>query len=343
MTTTRNSIHSDTSTSTLSTSSAIMDSATPAPPPPLNVWVVRHGERYDHVDTHWALTPAGRRAPYDPPLTELGMLQARRTGDYLRSLPPAHQLSYSPVQPTRLPFLDIDSSTSLQSRYLILCSPFKRCIQTAQQIAIGLQASDSTLNQHRVALAIDPVLAEWHSEVYYDDPVPDTLISEAQQRHPHLFTGETSDLIADQLPVYSESLGQLRDRVRLTLDQLRMRASDGRLSRLYNQCIIDHHHHHNGKSSPFPLYPHGPRRIDLGLVPPIMTDTANTAWNVIIVTHGRWVLTAMEVGCGAPLLGYSVSYCAVCRLSRSMTLPVDTFGWQLTQMGSSQHLREHMI
>ena len=41
------------------------------------VIVVRHGERLDNVDYTWTETAA---RPYDPPLTEKGVEQARDTG-----------------------------------------------------------------------------------------------------------------------------------------------------------------------------------------------------------------------------------------------------------------------
>ncbi len=40
--------------------------------------IVRHGERLDRVDYNW-VTNADR--PYDPPLTDQGVREARRTGD----------------------------------------------------------------------------------------------------------------------------------------------------------------------------------------------------------------------------------------------------------------------
>ena len=39
--------------------------------------VIRHGERLDNVDYMWTSTAA---RPYDPPLTEIGVQQARDAG-----------------------------------------------------------------------------------------------------------------------------------------------------------------------------------------------------------------------------------------------------------------------
>ncbi len=45
------------------------------------VLVVRHGERLDNVDYDW-VTRTER--PYDPPLTEAGVREARRAGDVFK-------------------------------------------------------------------------------------------------------------------------------------------------------------------------------------------------------------------------------------------------------------------
>ncbi len=41
------------------------------------VIVIRHGERIDNVDYDWVIRS---KRPYDPPLTEVGVKQAREVG-----------------------------------------------------------------------------------------------------------------------------------------------------------------------------------------------------------------------------------------------------------------------
>ncbi|KAI9594887.1 hypothetical protein BDF19DRAFT_443992 [Syncephalis fuscata] len=305
---------------------------------PLTVWVVRHGERSDHADPHWTLSTEGQRVPYDPPLTELdeystyrpvlGNTATKKPNSFNAKVSIPHESNPSSVESSEWikPFVETSAGYAAKpSRYLILCSPFERCIQTAEAIAKGLRATtNATYDQHQnVGVAVEPALAEWHTEMYYAQAVPDTIIDEAAQR-------------------------ELYNRVRFTLEQLKSRATDGRLLDWY-KCSI------NDKYRSLPPYPQGPRRIDLGLVKTSsssssISNNSNDTDNddnelpiVIFVTHGRWLLTAMEIGCNKALIGYGVSYCAICRLSRSLALPESEFGWELEQMGSNRHLRDHMI
>ena len=45
------------------------------------VFVIRHGERIDHVDPHWVQK---NERYYDPPLTKLGEGQAKEAGKVLK-------------------------------------------------------------------------------------------------------------------------------------------------------------------------------------------------------------------------------------------------------------------
>ena len=45
------------------------------------VFVIRHGERIDHVDYSWV---GKSDRPYDPPLTEQGVREAKDTGHMLK-------------------------------------------------------------------------------------------------------------------------------------------------------------------------------------------------------------------------------------------------------------------
>jgi len=68
------------------------------------IWIARHGNRLDFVDLDW-FTSAER--PYDPPLSEDGVVQAKELGKRLKSESIAH----------------------------IFTSPFLRTVQTAHEVA----------------------------------------------------------------------------------------------------------------------------------------------------------------------------------------------------------------
>ncbi|CAD6193064.1 unnamed protein product [Caenorhabditis auriculariae] len=70
-----------------------------------NIWVVRHGERVDHVIKNWRNTPDCVRWD-DPPLSERGLRQADEVGKFLASEPIEH----------------------------VFTSPFTRCVQTTSSI-----------------------------------------------------------------------------------------------------------------------------------------------------------------------------------------------------------------
>jgi broad specificity phosphatase PhoE len=73
-----------------------------------NVYIIRHGERMDHIDPEWKKTA---ETPEDPPLSENGIKQAHLTGKKLNEL------------------LDKTKKTK------IFASPLYRCLQTATGIA----------------------------------------------------------------------------------------------------------------------------------------------------------------------------------------------------------------
>eukprot|EP01097_Dermamoeba_algensis_P000565 TRINITY_DN1196_c0_g1_i1.p1 TRINITY_DN1196_c0_g1~~TRINITY_DN1196_c0_g1_i1.p1 ORF type:complete len:181 (-),score=25.41 TRINITY_DN1196_c0_g1_i1:266-808(-) len=93
-----------------------------------HLYVVRHGERIDMVDQTWEKTAA---EPDDPPLTERGILQARKTGQKLRTEP--HKIEH------------------------IFCSPFLRCLQTATEIAEELD----------LQIKVEYGLSEWFKKSWF--------------------------------------------------------------------------------------------------------------------------------------------------------------------------------
>ena len=81
---------------------------------PERFFVVRHGERIDHVDSHWAQTSD---RPQDPPLTNEGKKMAVRLGQYLTTEHP------TPIDPKDC---------------VIYTSPLTRCVESAHHLAEGL-------------------------------------------------------------------------------------------------------------------------------------------------------------------------------------------------------------
>lgn len=102
-----------------------------------SVYVCRHGERSDVADSDWWLT-ADR--PQDPPLTALGHRQAYAAGQAL-------------------------TGAQLECIY---SSPFRRCVQTACEIADALEASGAG----RLKIKIEPGLGEMLHHDWFDFPAP---------------------------------------------------------------------------------------------------------------------------------------------------------------------------
>jgi len=73
---------------------------------PCEIWVMRHGERLDHVDRSW---PSTANVPFNPPLTQVGLEQAKKAAQYFK----ARGLSW----------------------HRIYSSPLTRTLQTAHKIA----------------------------------------------------------------------------------------------------------------------------------------------------------------------------------------------------------------
>lgn len=87
------------------------------------VWIARHGNRLDFVNPEWFNTAV---RPYDPPLSEDGLIQAAELGQRLKSENISH----------------------------ILASPFLRTIQTANEVAKVLALS----------IKLEAGLSEWHNQ-----------------------------------------------------------------------------------------------------------------------------------------------------------------------------------
>jgi len=79
------------------------------------VVVMRHGDRLDHADPMW---PAHKPRPWDPPLTDAGVLRAWTVGKRIRA----------------------QAAADGYQLHRVLVSPFHRCLQTAAQAIAALCA-----------------------------------------------------------------------------------------------------------------------------------------------------------------------------------------------------------
>ncbi|TFK77056.1 phosphoglycerate mutase-like protein [Pluteus cervinus] len=92
------------------------------------IYIARHGFRVNWVTSNWT-SPTG--LPKDPPLTVFGVEQAKELGDFFLSLP-------EDERPTA-----------------IFSSPYYRCLQTAQPVAVALG----------LPLYVEHGISEWYSPV----------------------------------------------------------------------------------------------------------------------------------------------------------------------------------
>ncbi|CAO3655047.1 unnamed protein product [Mucor fragilis] len=108
-------------------------------------FIVRHGERLDHVDKLWQPQDLSLGI-WDPPITQQGMLQAEKTGSTLRNL---MQNQYK---------MDVSNVD-----IVLYTSPFQRCIDTSIGIIRGLDQ-----RKNPPTLRIDLGLGEWMCERFFD-------------------------------------------------------------------------------------------------------------------------------------------------------------------------------
>ncbi|KAI9318032.1 histidine phosphatase superfamily [Dichotomocladium elegans] len=106
-------------------------------------FIVRHGERLDHVSRIWEPDPA--HGLHDPPLSDKGYAQAERTGSYLVDL--MHESGINP-----------DTAA-----IVIYTSPFQRCIDTAITMAQHFPPRNTVLR-------LEIGLGEWMSDEFFSEP-----------------------------------------------------------------------------------------------------------------------------------------------------------------------------
>jgi broad specificity phosphatase PhoE len=126
------------------------------------VWIARHGNRLDFVNPEWFNTA---ERPYDPPLSEDGLVQAKQLGQRLVGEGIIH----------------------------IFASPFLRTVQTANQIADTLD----------LPIKLESGLSEWLNPAWMKTE-PERLPIEVLKEHfPRIDPSYTSRVIA-QYPETSE-------------------------------------------------------------------------------------------------------------------------------------------
>jgi len=186
----------------------------------LTLYIVRHGERLDQVDSTFAYTSP---SPYDPPLTILGKKQAKKSGSYIHDL----QLENVENQNNKL-------------EYILIASPFLRTTDTAIGIAEGIAAdskkSDAIENIKKrpfdIKLCIDPSLSEWHTSIYFSNPVPNSIVTLRFDELHKLFKNEEQKEqksfevdwsykpVSSELPKYPEGIQDVLTRCTSSMEHI---------------------------------------------------------------------------------------------------------------------------
>jgi broad specificity phosphatase PhoE len=119
------------------------------------VWIARHGNRLDFVNPEWFNTA---ERPYDPPLSEDGMVQAKQLGQRLVGERIAH----------------------------IFASPFLRTVQTASCVADALD----------LPIKLESGLSEWLNPEWMTTSPERLPIDALQAQFPRIDPSYTSRVIA---------------------------------------------------------------------------------------------------------------------------------------------------
>lgn len=145
---------------------------------PQIVWIARHGNRLDFVNPEWFNTA---ERPYDPPLSEDGVVQARQLGQRLVGESIAH----------------------------IFASPFLRTVQTASMVADALD----------LPIKLESGLSEWLNPAWMKTE-PERLPLEVLQEHfPRIDPSYTSRAIARYPETSDQVLERTSETVRRLVAQ----------------------------------------------------------------------------------------------------------------------------
>jgi broad specificity phosphatase PhoE len=119
------------------------------------IWIARHGNRLDFVNPEWFNTA---ERPYDPPLSEDGILQAKQLGQRLVGEGIKH----------------------------IFASPFLRTVQTASQVADTLD----------LPIKLESGLSEWLNPAWMKTEPERLPIEALQEQFPRIDSSYTSRVIS---------------------------------------------------------------------------------------------------------------------------------------------------
>lgn len=130
---------------------------------PQTVWIARHGNRLDFVNPDWFLSA---ERPYDPPLSDDGVIQAMQMGQRLKGENITH----------------------------IFASPFLRTVQTANQVAQVLD----------LPIKIEPGLSEWLNPVWMHSAPEKLTWEQLHELYPRVDLTHTPRGVAAQYPETGE-------------------------------------------------------------------------------------------------------------------------------------------
>ena len=142
------------------------------------VWVARHGNRLDFVNPEWFNTA---QRPYDPPLSDDGVVQAQQLGQRLKSENITH----------------------------IFSSPFLRTVQTAAQVA---QALD-------LPIKLEAGLSEWLNPEWMKQKPEILSLQALAQKYPRI-DRHYSSRVVPQYPESNETvMGRTAQTVRQLVEE----------------------------------------------------------------------------------------------------------------------------
>ena len=140
---------------------------------PQIVWIARHGNRLDFVNPEWFNTA---ERPYDPPLSEDGVVQARQLGQRLLGESIAH----------------------------IFASPFLRTVQTASMVADALD----------LPIKLESGLSEWLNPAWMKNEPERLPLDVLQECFPRIDPSYTSRGIARYPETSDQVLDRTSETVR---------------------------------------------------------------------------------------------------------------------------------
>lgn len=131
------------------------------------VWIARHGNRLDFVNPDWFLSA---ERPYDPPLSDDGVIQAYQLGQRLKAENIAH----------------------------IFASPFLRTVQTANQVAEALD----------LPIKLEPGLSEWLNPKWMESNPEKLSLAQLHEQFPRIDLSHAPRGIAAEYPETGEKAMQ---------------------------------------------------------------------------------------------------------------------------------------